>query len=105
MEERVTTLGSQNSVTIMLPEVEIQRVRTSIPIPDGGTVMLGGLKESEKQDYRSGIPILSKIPLLSALTERKGKFISNRKLLILLRASIVIPEEVAPTAAEMGLTD
>ncbi|MFT5051168.1 MAG: Flp pilus assembly secretin CpaC/tetratricopeptide (TPR) repeat protein [Chlamydiales bacterium] len=105
IREQITTLGSQNSVTIQLPEVEIQRVRTSIPIPDGGTVLLGGQKISEKQDYQSGVPILSKIPLLSALFERKGNYISNRKLLILLRASIVIPEEAEPTAAELGLAD
>jgi len=105
IREKITTLGSQNSVTIQLPEVEIQRVRTSIPIPDGGTVLLGGMKVSEKQSNRSGIPILNKIPLLSALFERKGNYISNRKLLILLRANIVIPEEREPSAAELGLTD
>mgnify|MGYP002528065877 CR=1 FL=1 len=104
IEERVTTLGSQNSVTIMLPEVEIQRVRTSVPLPDGGTVLLGGMKESEKQSQRSGVPILNKIPILSLFFERKGTFISNRKLLILLRANILIPTELAPTPAEMGLT-
>jgi type II secretory pathway component GspD/PulD (secretin) len=92
-------------VTIQLPNLELQRVRTSIPIPDGGTVMLGGLKVSEKQDYRSGVPFLSKIPLLSALFERKGNYVSNRKLLILLRASVVIPEEKEPTAAELGLAE
>jgi Flp pilus assembly secretin CpaC/tetratricopeptide (TPR) repeat protein len=105
IEERVTTLGSQNSVTIMLPEVEIQRVRTSVPLPDGGTVLLGGMKESEKQDKRSGVPILNKIPILSAFFERKGNFISNRKLLILMRAAIVIPEELEPTAPQLGLTE
>ncbi len=105
IREVVTTLGSQNSVTIMLPEVEIQRIRTSIPIPDGGTVMLGGTMGSKKQDQKSGVPILNKIPILSALFERKGKFISNKKLMILLRANIVIPEEVEPTNAELGLAD
>lgn len=105
IEERVTTLGSQNSVTIMLPEVEIQRVRTSVPLPDKGTVLLGGMKESQKQDFRSGVPILNKIPLLSAFFERKGNFVSNRKLLILLSAEIIIPEELEPTRAEMGLAE
>lgn len=100
--EQPTTLGTQNSVTIQLPEVEIQRVRTSIPIPDGSTVLLGGLKESTKQDVRSGVPILNKIPLLSFFFERKGNFVSNRKLLILLKANIVIPYENVPTAAELG---
>ena len=105
IREQITTLGSQNSVTIQLPEVEVQRVRTSIPIPDGGTVLLGGQKISEKQDLKSGVPILNKIPLLNALFERKGNFISNRKLLILLRANIVIPEEAEPTAAELGVPE
>lgn len=101
--EQPTTLGTQNSVTIQLPEVEIQRVRTSIPIPDGSTVLLGGLKESTKQDLRTGVPILNKIPLLSFFFERKGNFIANRKLLILLTANIEIPYEDVPTAAELGL--
>ena len=63
---------------------------------------LGGLKESTKQDQRSGVPILNKIPLLNFLFERKGNFISNRKLLILLKAQIVILSEYEPTPAQLG---
>lgn len=103
IREVSTTLGSQASVTIQLPELEIQRVRTSIPMPDGSTVLLGGLKVSDKKDYRSGVPIVNKIPLVSMLFERKGKFVSNRKLLILLRADIVIPSEEEPSDARLGL--
>jgi len=105
IEERPTSTGTQNTVNIQLPEVEIQRVRTSIPIPDGGTVLLGGLKESTNRDQRSGTPILNKIPVLSALFERKGNFIANKKLLILLNAQIVIPAEFTPTPAELGLEE
>jgi type II secretory pathway component GspD/PulD (secretin)/tetratricopeptide (TPR) repeat protein len=101
MREVVTTLGSQNSVTIQLPEVEYQRVRTSIPMPDGGTVLLGGMKVSDRQEMSSGVPILNKIPIVSFLFERKGTYISNRKLLVLLKASIVIPTEHEPTPAQV----
>jgi type II secretory pathway component GspD/PulD (secretin) len=104
IREVVTTLGSQNSVTIQLPEVELQRVRTSIPMPDGGTVMLGGLKVSDKQDNKSGVPILNKIPIVSFFFERKGQYVSNRKLLVLLKAVIVIPQEHEPTKAQMSPT-
>jgi len=104
IREVVTTLGSQNSVTIQLPEVELQKVRTSIPMPDGGTVMLGGLKVSDKQDNKSGVPILNKIPVVSFFFERKGQYVSNRKLLILLKAQIVIPQEHEPTPAQVGPT-
>jgi len=102
IQDKPTTLGTQNSVTIQLPEVSIERVRTSIPIMDGGTVLLGGLKESTKQDQRSGVPFLNKIPLLNFLFERKGNYTANRKLLILLKGVIVIPKEDAPTDAELG---
>jgi hypothetical protein len=36
------------------------------------------------------------------LFERKGKSIANKKLLILLKADIVIPAEHEPTAAQLG---
>lgn len=100
----VTTLAaSGSSVTIQLPEVEKSMIKTSIPMPDGGTVLLGGMKVHQNQDLRSGVPILNKIPLISFLFERQGTFVSNRKLLILLKARIVIPQENEPTPAQMGL--
>ncbi len=101
-----TSLGvSGNSVTIQLPELEISRVRTSIPMPDGGTVLLGGMKIHDSQDLRSGTPILNKIPLISFLFERQGTFVTNRKLLILLKAKIVIPSEHEPSPAQLGLDE
>ena len=99
-----TSLGvSGNSVAIHLPELEISRVRTSVPMPDGGTVLLGGFKVHESQDLRSGVPILNKIPIISFLFDHKGTFVSNRKLLILLKARIIIPTELEPSQAQLGL--
>jgi type II secretory pathway component GspD/PulD (secretin) len=98
-----TSLGvSGNSVTIQLPELDISRVRTSIPMPDGATVLLGGMKVHESQDLRSGIPILNKLPIFSFLFQRQGTYITNRKLLILLKATIVSPQEHEPTPSQLG---
>ena len=102
----VTSLGvSGNSVVIQLPEIDISRVRTSVPMPDGGTVLLGGFKVHESRDLRSGVPILNKIPLIRFLFERKGNYVTNRKLLVLLKANIVILDEKAPTPAQLGLAE
>lgn len=103
IRQAVTTLGSTSSVTIELPEVDIQRVRTSVPMPDGATVLLGGQKVSANQNLKSGVPILNQIPIVNLLFERKGNYVSNRKLLILLKAEIVIPQEHEPTAAQLGM--
>ena len=48
------------------------------------------------------VPILNKIPLVSFFFDRKGNYISNRKLLILLKANIVIPAEHEPTPAQVS---
>jgi type II secretory pathway component GspD/PulD (secretin) len=102
IREVATTLGSQQSVTIQLPEIDKQQVKTTVPLPDGGTVMLGGLKVSDKQDLRSGVPLLNKIPVVRFLFQRQGTYSANQKLLILITANIVIPQELEPTQAQMG---
>ncbi len=102
--EFTTSLGGGSGITIQLPELQISRVRTSVPMPDGSTVLLGGQKIHEEKNFESGIPILNKIPFLSFIFNRKGNFVTNRKLLILLKATIVIPEEHEPTPAQMGAT-
>jgi len=103
MREITTGLASASSVTVQLPELEIARLRTTVPIPDGGTILLGGWKVHEEQNLNSGVPILNKIPLLSVFFSRNGNYINNRKLLILLKASIVMWQEHQPTPAQLGV--
>jgi type II secretory pathway component GspD/PulD (secretin) len=105
MREVTTTLASASSVTIQLPELEISRLRTTVPIPDGGTILLGGWKVHEEQNYNSGVPILNKIPIIGFLFKREGNFVLNRKLLILLKATIVMWQEHQPTPAQLGVFD
>ena len=46
-----------------------------------------------RQDQRSGVPILNKIPLVSFLFERKGNYVSNRKLLRLAEVGKAIKDK------------
>ena len=80
----------------MLPEVELQKIRTRATVPDGGTLLVGGFKVIDQQDMESGIPFLNNIPLLSFFFQRQGSYESYRRLVILLTARIIIPEEFAP---------
>ena len=80
----------------LIPELRVQRLRTTATIPDGATLMLGGLKRSVEQNQESGVPFLSDIPVLGAVFSRQGEYTSKRKLIILMKASIVVPEETEP---------
>lgn len=91
-----TSLSIGSDVTIELPILRIKRARTTVTMPDGATLVLGGWKVVEDQDFESGVPFLSKVPLLTTLFTRKGKFLDKRKLVILVKAKVVIPEEHEP---------
>lgn len=97
----VTTLGVGQPISIQLPEVTLQRVRTNVTMPDGGTMMLGGMRLVERQSLVSGVPVLKDLPGLSFLFSRKGTSLQNRKILILIHAKIVIMEEMLPTSIAM----
>ena len=62
-----------------------------------GLLQFDGEHGIPRGPHAYGVPIVNKIPILSALFERKGSFVSNRKLLILLTARILAPEEDEPT--------
>ncbi|MCB9897202.1 MAG: hypothetical protein H6825_04280 [Planctomycetes bacterium] len=100
LKEELVSLGTPNAnnVTLQLPELKIQRLRTTATVPDGATLLLGGLKTSIEQDQTSETPFLSDIPFIGALFRHKGEYTSKRKLLILLTATIIDPEEQEPGA-------
>jgi general secretion pathway protein D len=98
LPQETVSLATQNSsdVTIELPELRIQRLRTTATIPDGATLMLGGLKKAIEEEQTSTVPFLGDIPVLGSLFSRQGEYTSKRKLIILLKASILNPEENEP---------
>jgi len=100
-----TTLGVGQPISIQLPEVTLQRVRTTVTMPDGGTMMLGGMRLVERQNLRSTVPLLGNLPGLSWLFSRNGTSVQNRKILILIRARIVLMEESEPNMPAMKNAD
>lgn len=96
-----TTLGIGSPISIQLPEVTLQRIRTTVTMPDGGTMMLGGMRLVERQKLKSTVPFLGDLPGLSWLFSRQGTSVQNRKILILVRANIVLMEEFEPTTLQL----
>jgi type II secretory pathway component GspD/PulD (secretin) len=96
-----TTLGVGQPISIQLPEVTLQRVRTTVTMPDGGTMMLGGMRLVERQNLRSTVPLLGSLPGLSWLFSRSGTSVQNRKIIILVRSKIVLMEEMEPEAGTL----
>lgn len=78
-----------NMVPIGVPEISLQQSFTSVTVPNGGTVLLGGFKSLNDAKFKSYIPILGSIPILNNLFRRKAEVVEKRSLVILLSAKIV----------------
>jgi general secretion pathway protein D len=88
-----TFLASVINCTIEVPMVFLERAFTSVTIPDGGTALLGGLKEVTERKYTTSVPILDSIPLINWAFKRKGSVQERRSLIILITGRIVILRE------------
>jgi hypothetical protein len=86
------------SLFITLPRQTEEGVVSTVSIPDGGTVMLGGLKQVGEVEVDAGVPMLSDIPILKRAFTNTGKNEDTQTLLILLKANIVIPQEAEQEA-------
>jgi len=92
-----TTLGAGGSpVEFQLPELEVQSVFTTAVIPDGGSILLGGLSNIRNIERRSEVPWLGRIPLVGFFFKQEGHSDENRSLMILIRARIAdVKDELA----------
>lgn len=92
----VTLAQGFTSIPIELPIITIQKIRSTVTIPDGGTVLIGGLKNFEERESETGVPFAMKIPILKNLFRRQGFSQLRRSLIVLIKAQItVIREEEA----------
>ncbi|HET6202805.1 MAG TPA: tetratricopeptide repeat protein [Planctomycetota bacterium] len=87
-------------VTFQIPELRVQSAATTVVIPDGGSVLIGGLKQILNKERRASVPILERIPLISALFKKEGVSDENQSLSVLIRAWIMdVKEEAKKIAA------
>lgn len=78
---------------IQLPQVTVTRVATTVTVPDQGTILLGGQRLTTEQEVESGVPVLSKIPVLNRLFTNRVMTREENTLLILLKPTILIQSE------------
>ena len=89
--------------TVQLPTFAFTQVSTTVSVPDGGTILLGGIKRLAEGRAERGVPMLSKIPYLSRLFRNVAVGRDARSLMLMVTPRIIIQEEeeVAQTGFEV----
>ncbi len=84
---------SHSGVTVQLPTFSFVTVTTTVSVPDGGTVLLGGIKRLSEGRAEYGVPILDKIPYLDRLFKNVGIGREASSLMMMVTPRIIIQEE------------
>jgi general secretion pathway protein D len=90
-EENETVI--QEGTTVQLPTFEFVTVSTTVSVPDGGTVLLGGVKRLSEERREEGVPMLSKLPYISRLFKNVGIGRTTQSLMMMVTPRIIIQEE------------
>ncbi len=77
------------STSTQYPTITASKVHNTVVLSDGQTVLLGGLTQKEATRESSGVPWLSKIPLLGRLFTQKGTGHQERRLYVFLHARLL----------------
>jgi type II secretory pathway component GspD/PulD (secretin)/tetratricopeptide (TPR) repeat protein len=79
--------------TIEIPTIDITQVNTGVTVPDKGTILLGGQRLTTELEIETGVPVLSKLPILNRFFMNRSQIKEERTLLILMKPSIIIQNE------------
>jgi type II secretory pathway component GspD/PulD (secretin) len=79
--------------SIQLPRFTFNQVSTTVTVPDGGTVLLGGVKRLREERTEFGVPILSKVPMINRLFRNIGIGRTTDSLMLMVTPRIIILEE------------
>jgi len=84
---------ARSGVTVQLPEFSFITVVTTVSVPDGGTVLLGGIKRLSEGRNEFGVPLLSKLPYVNRLFKNVGIGRTTDSLMMMVTPRIIIQEE------------
>lgn len=83
----------RSGTTVQLPTFQFISVTTTVSVPDGGTVLLGGIKRLSEGRNEFGVPLLSKVPYINRLFRNVGIGRETDSLMMMVTPRIIIQEE------------
>ncbi len=89
-QEVSDVVASGSAATIDSPTFSNRKIATSVAIQDGEVIALGGLIRDNRTDIKTGLPVLSRIPLLGPLLFGNINNDDERtELIVLLQPKVV----------------
>lgn len=94
---RTARFTQQDGTTFEAPVIDTRESDTMARLRGGETIIIGGLMQTRSERVRSGVPVLSSIPLLGRLFTRYSNVERKAELVIFLTPTIIAGQ---PPAAQ-----
>jgi type II secretion system protein D len=91
--QKIDSLVPNGAVPIsgnLVPTIDTKYIRTNVSAANGATIILGGLIQEQKQKNDSGIPYLSRIPLIGAAFRGTLSNKQRQELIILMCPQVTL---------------
>ncbi len=101
IEQEVSDVVTTDSSAIDSPTFQQRRVRTTVAVQDGESIVLAGMMQDRASRVRTQVPIIGDIPLVGNLFKNKNDTIARTELLIAITPRVVKdPGQIRGIAAE-----
>ncbi|CCE00702.1 General secretion protein D [Bradyrhizobium sp. STM 3809] len=100
IEQEVSSVAPTTTSNIDSPTIRQRKIRTSVVVNDGDTLVLGGLIQDSRTTGRSQLPIIGDIPFVGNLAGSRDNVIGKTELIILIRPHVMRSLDEARSVTE-----
>ncbi len=98
-------IGSDTISGNQVPRIATQKITTSVRVPNGATIVLGGLISEDTESNKEGIPYVSRIPVLGTLLGGSTNKEKERRELIVMIQPVVVDDNAEMMKASAKESD
>ncbi|HLI99441.1 MAG TPA: type II secretion system secretin GspD [Bradyrhizobium sp.] len=99
-QEISNVVPSANATAALTPTISERKVKSSISVANGQTVLLAGLIQDQKNENKSGIPVLDELQGIGNAFSNQDNTKARTELIIFIRPQIIRDSLDAHTVAE-----
>ena len=101
IEQEVSDVVATTTSTIDSPTIQQRRVRTTVAVNDGESLVLAGMMQDKTTNTKQQVPLVGDIPVLGNLFKNKDNTIARTELLIAITPQIIKdPNQMRAIATE-----
>jgi general secretion pathway protein D len=89
VEQEVSSVSSDSLTGILTPTISIRKIRSTVSVQSGQTVALGGLISESRNDNTTGLPGLSRAPVIGALFGTKDQGLTRTELIVFITPRVI----------------